>query len=179
MFRSRYPWTEDSTNRRNWRTEGFAWNGGYIQYIHASNSAWIFELLVFQTCLLRVHELGWISNLQDFKAWYSMFYFWAYELSKAFSKSYPSARSSSSVHIWLDWLTIVRFCPRGGRSVFITALLSPLLKNKHSPWSFVRIRPWDERSWQEFWSVVHIWTGWPFVRRGQELTRVSKWCILI
>ena len=65
--RNRYPWTEDSTNRRNWRTEGFAWNGGYIQYIHASNSAWIFELLVFQTCLLRVHELGWISNKKFLK----------------------------------------------------------------------------------------------------------------
>ena len=102
--RNRYPRTKEfdgpknSTDRRNRRTEGLIWTSGYIQYIHASNSAWIFELLVFQTCLLRVHELGWISNLQDFKAFYSMFYFWAYEPSKWLSKSYPFVRTSSYVH---------------------------------------------------------------------------------
>ena len=71
--RNRYPRTKEfdgpknSTDRRNRRTEGLIWTSGYIQYIHASNSAWIFELLVFQTCLLRVHELGWISNKKFLK----------------------------------------------------------------------------------------------------------------
>ena len=89
--RDRYSWTEgvdgpkESTDWRNQRTEGLIWNGGYIQYFCASNGAWIFELLVFQTCSLRVHGLGWISNFGVLKVGYSMFYFWAYELSKVLS----------------------------------------------------------------------------------------------
>ena len=137
------------------------------------------------TCLSDLFTTGpwtWLNIKQEvFKVLYSMFYFLAYELSKAVPKSYPFVRSSSSVHIWLYWLTIVRFSPRGGRSVFITALLSPRLKNcNHGPWekmdhglSFESVHEMSGRG--KNLGLLFTLTS-IFVGRGPELTRVSKWC---
>ena len=137
------------------------------------------------TCLSDLFTTGpwtWLNIKQEvFKVLYSMFYFLAYELSKAVPKSYPFVRSSSSVHIWLYWLTIVRFSPRGGRSVFITALLSPRLKNcNHGPWekmdhglSLESVHEMSGRG--KNLGLLFTLTS-IFVGRGPELTRVSKWC---